>query len=416
MDSSLSHLSKPSKNIAIVGGGAAGLIAAITAAEAGHSVNIFEKSDRVGKKILASGNGRCNISNSSLHVSHYFGEHHSFVHEALFQFDFHRFKKFCRHIGLFLEIKPDGRAYPLSNEAKSVQLLLETHAKATGVEILCGHHVESIAKCDNTFSLTCNDKNFEDFDALIITTGSEAALQLGGSTDGYAFAQSFGHEIVPTYPSLVQLHLDSELPAKMAGVKLHGSVTLYINRERQESIEGDLLFTRYGISGFAILDISQGASKALMEYQQVSIMINILPQFNVQQLASMINKLSVSMPDRTISDLLCGLISAKIVPYILLTCKIDATRLCGAITAKQIKSIVHNMTQWRFDVSDTHGFKHAEVSGGGVSTEMINPKTMESQQCKNLYFAGEVLDIVGKRGGYNLHFAWASGYLAAKSL
>jgi hypothetical protein len=416
MDSNRSHLNKHSKKVAIVGGGAAGLIAAITAAEAKHRVTLFEKSDRVGKKILASGNGRCNISNTALHVSHYFGEEHSFVHEALLQFDFHHFKKFCRHIGLFLEIKPDGRVYPLSNEAKSVQLLLQTHAKAVGVEILYEHQVQSIVKNDNTFSLTCHDRVYQDFDALIVTTGSEAALQLGGSTDGYAFAQSFGHEIVPTYPSLVQLHLDSEMPAKMAGVKFHGSVSLYINREQQESIEGDLLFTRYGISGFAILDISQGASKALLDYQQVSISLNLLPQFNAQQLASMINKMTLNMPDRSISDLLCGLISSKIVPYVLLTSKIDTMCLCRSITAKQIKSIVHTMTQWRFDVNDTHGFKHAEVSGGGISTQMINSKTMESQLSKNLFFAGEVLDIVGKRGGYNLHFAWASGYLAAKNV
>jgi predicted Rossmann fold flavoprotein len=409
-------LNKHPKKVAIVGGGAAGLLAAITAAEAEHTVTLFEKTDRVGKKILASGNGRCNISNAALHVSHYFGEEHSFVHEALLQFDFHHFKKFCRHIGLFLEIKPDGRIYPLSNEAKSVQLLLETHAKAVGVEILLNHHIQSIRKSDEAFSLTCNNENFDGFDALIITTGSEAALQLGGSSDGYNFAQSFGHEIIPTYPSLVQLHLDSDIPSKMAGVKVQGSVTLYINREQHDTIEGDLLFTRYGISGFAILDISQGASKALLEYQQVSISLNLLPQFNVQQLASMINKLTVSMPDRTVSSLLSGLISSKIVPYILLTCKIDPLSLCRFISSKQIKSIVHNMTQWRFDVSDTHGFKHAEVSGGGISTQMINSKTMESQLVKNLYFAGEVLDIVGKRGGYNLHFAWASGYLAAKSL
>ncbi len=402
-------------NIAIVGGGAAGLIAAITAAEAGAAVTLFEKNSDVGKKILASGNGRCNISNTSLHTANYFGTRHAFVSDALHRFDFHHFQKFCRSIGLFLEIKPDHRVYPLTNEAKTVKMLLQERAEALHVNIQCDHEILSVEKNAESFSLRSKHGEHKGFDALIITTGSEAAPQLGGCDDGYRFAESFGHEIEPTYPSLVQLHLASEIPARLAGVKCVGEVTLYVDREKRAVVSGDLLFTRYGISGFAILDISQGASEALIQGSQVAITLNLLPQFALQELGSQLGKLTASMPQRSIAQLLSGLIATKIVPYLLESCRIDPQTRCESITTKQLKQLLHAMTQWRFDVSDTHGFKHAEVSGGGISTEMIDSKSMQSKLVENLYFAGEVLDVVGARGGYNLHFAWASGYLAAKA-
>jgi len=397
MDKSQLHLSK---NVAIIGGGAAGLMAAITAAKEAHSVTIFEKSDKVGKKILASGNGRCNISNTSLHVNNYFCNNPSFVQDSLKQFDFKNFEKFCTSIGLFLDIKDDGRVYPLSNEAKSVQILLQDKALSLHVKILYHQNIQKIDKKNKKFII--EDKSF---DVVILTTGSEAALQLGGSDEGYQLAQSFGHKIVPTYPSLVQLHLNSSLVNKMAGVKLSGSVTLFIDREKRETIHGDLLFTKYGISGFAILDISQGASLALMNHQHVSISLNLLPRFSIDELQTKLTQLIKELHNRTISQLLIGLISSKITPQLLLTCKINPQTLCQDITRKELKKILFSMTQWRFDVNDTHGFKHAEVSGGGISTENINPKTMQSQLVDGLYFAGEVLDIVGERGGYNLHLS-----------
>ncbi len=408
MDKSQSHLSK---NVAIIGGGAAGLMAAITAAKAGHSVTLFEKSDKVGKKILASGNGRCNISNTSLHVSNYFGENPSFVQDALRQFTFKEFEKFCSSLGLFLDIKEDGRVYPLSNEAKSVQMLLQNQALSLHVKILYNQNIQKIEKKNSQFIVQT-----ESFDALIICTGSEAALQLGGSIEGYQLARNFGHEIIPSYPSLVQLHLNSTLVAKMAGIKLSGSVTLFIDRQKRETVYGDLLFTKYGISGFAILDISQGASLALINHQHVSITLNLLPQFTNTQLQAKLTQLIKELPYRSIEQLLVGLIASKIIPQLLLTCKINPHTLCRDITRKELKKILFNISQWHFEVNDTHGFRHAEVSGGGISTEKIDPKTMQSQLVKGLYFAGEVLDIVGERGGYNLHFAFASAYLAAKNL
>ncbi len=202
----------------------------------------------------------------------------------------------------------------------------------------------------------------------------------------------------------------------MAGIKQFSEVTLYLNGQPEEKVKGDILFTRYGISGFAILDLSQRAAVALMEYQGVGIGINLLPSFERQKLTALLSQLTQAVPSHSIGTVLSGLISSKMVPYLLETAKIDPQTASGTLSTKVIKKIAHTLQEWRFDISDTHGFKHAEVSGGGVSTEQINEKTMESKLVKGLYFAGEVIDIVGRRGGFNFNFAWSSGILAGKAL
>jgi len=202
----------------------------------------------------------------------------------------------------------------------------------------------------------------------------------------------------------------------MAGVKTLAEVTLYLNGKPQEKITGDILFTNYGISGLAILDVSQKASSALAEYQQVTVGLNLLPRFNRQTLAATLEKLFQSVPDYTVEKALCGMLSTKVVPYLLKSARIEPTALVASLNTKSIKKLAHQIQEWRFEVTDTHGFKHAEVSGGGVSTAEIDDKTMASKLVDGLYFAGEVLDIVGRRGGYNFNFAWASGMIAGQQL
>ncbi|SFP36197.1 NAD(P)/FAD-dependent oxidoreductase [Hydrogenimonas thermophila] len=402
-------------HVAIIGGGAAGLMAAITAAKAGVKVDLYEQNSEVGKKILASGNGRCNISNTSLSFNDYFGRHPSFVNFALKQFDFKAFERFCESIGLLLEAKPDGRCYPLSNTAKSVQNSLKCYTLYLGVKIVTQTTVNSVKKVSDKFVVETSDKK-ESYNKLLISTGSPAAPQLGGSDSGYKFAKSFGHTIVPTYPTLVGLHLADRWHERMSGVKCDAEVTLYINGKKEVTIGGDLLFTRYGVSGFAILDISSFAVPALTQGEKVTIGVNLLPSFDRQALVSYLQRTAKLAPYLTIESLLEGLLPYKIVQVLIDSLKIDSTILAVEAGAKLLRRIASQTLDWRFDVTDTHGYKHAEVAGGGVDTAEVDPKTMESKKVAGLYFAGEVLDIVGKRGGYNLHFAWASGYLAGNSM
>ncbi len=392
------------KRTAIIGGGASGLICAIFCAKGGVQAELFEQNSKCAKKILVSGNGRCNITNKNLSSSDYFSQNPSFTEFALKEFGFVEFEKFCNSIGLLLDAKDDGRVYPLSNEAKSVAALLLSHAKGLGVKI---HTDTKITEIKNML---------KEYDAVVVATGSEAASHLGGNRDGLKFAKEVGHNIIPTYPSLVQLHLDSNIVKKMSGAKTDGEVTLLINNKKETSSSGDILFTDYGVSGFAVLDISQAASIALKDGADVSISINLLPEFNAQKLSSHISKLASMQSDFRLADILAGLLPLKIASTILDELKLSATLSAKDIDAKLGKKIANQILNWRFKVSDTHGFRHAEVAGGGVDTTEINPKTFESLREKNLYFCGEVLDVVGRRGGYNFAFAWASGYLAARNI
>jgi len=392
------------KTVAIIGGGASGLFSAILCAESGCEVTLFEQNNKLAKKILVSGNGRCNISNKNLSKDDYFGQNPSFVSYALEQFGFKKFQNYMESMGLLLDVKADGRAYPLSNEAKSVARLFEKRARELGVIIHFNAKISSIKEFLNKY------------DAVIVATGSRAAGHLGGSDDGEAFAQEFGHNIIPAYPSLVQLEIDSKIVHKMAGAKVDGEVTLLVNHQKELSASGDILFTNYGVSGFAILDISQHASQALLEFAHVSIALNLLPRFSMQQLATHITNVAKKRPEYTVVDILVGLLPIKIATNLLDAVGIAHDTKASNINPKTAKKIANTITNWRFEVEDTHGFRHAEVSGGGVDVSEINPKTFESLKQKNLYFTGEVLDIVGKRGGYNFAFAWASAYLAVQNI
>ncbi len=403
------------KKVAIIGGGAAGLMAALTAVKSGVAVTLYEHNKSIGKKILASGNGRCNIINTTAFVTDYFGADPSFAAFALESMPFKVFKKFALSLGFLLDVKEDGRCYPLSNEAKSVVMAFEEALTQTPVKIITHKHVKAITTENEHFCVHTDD-GFETYHKVLIATGSQAAPQLGATADGYNFAQHFGHTVETPYPSLVQLHLESEFHEKMAGVKVMAEVTLYLNGKPEEKVLGDTLFTRYGISGLSILDLSQKASEALTNYQAVSVGVNLLPRFNRQTLASQLEKLFQAVPTHDLEHALSGMLSTKIVPQLLKSAKLDTKTKVQTLNTKQIKKLAHQLQDWRFEVTETHGFKHAEVSGGGVSTAEVNEKSMESKLVKGLYFAGEVLDIVGRRGGYNFNFAWASGMIAGKGL
>ncbi len=392
------------KRVAIVGAGASGLLCAIVCAQAGIAVDIYEQNAKPAKKILVSGNGRCNISNTNLSVEDYFGEDPAFVAYALEQFGFEKFQKFMASLGLILNTLEDGRAYPLSNEAKSVAALLQSTAQTLGVSFHLGEKITNLQAL------------FDSHNAVVVATGSQAAQHLGGNNDAAHFAKMYGHTIVPTYPSLVQLELPSKIAHTMSGTKIVAEVSLLVNGQKESMQKGDVLFTNYGVSGFAILDLSQAASKALLEYSAVDISLNLLPDFTPQKLANHIIKVANSATKPTLLNILVGMLPLKIAQAILSELALSPTLSAEQIHTKLAKKIANLILHWKFEVSDTHGFRHAEVSGGGINTAEIDAQTMMSQKCKNLYFCGEALDIVGKRGGYNFAFAWASAYLAAKSI
>lgn len=404
--------------IAIIGAGAAGLMAAITAKRLNKNlqIDVFDNNNGIGKKILASGNGRCNISNIDCKVSNYIGENPSFVEFALKQFDFNSFKKFCKSIGLLLDIKEDGKVYPLSNEAKSVVNLLNSAIQSLDINTIFETKITDIKKQNDKFVVISEDKEFEAYDKVLISSGLAAAPQLNATEEGMNIASNLGHSFNLTYPSLVGLHTDFENSSRIQGVKKVALVSLYIDGQKENEILGDILFTKYGVSGFAILDISQYAVYPLSLYQDVQIAINLFPNLSRNEVLGMVESLFKTLPNQEAVELLTGIVSNKLAPILLEISKTDKQSKAKDINAKQIRAIVNTLINWRFKITGTQGFKHAEASGGGVRTDEVDEKTYESKKCSGLYFAGEVLDIVGNRGGYNLQFAWASGCLVGKSI
>lgn len=404
--------------IAIIGAGAAGLTAAITAKQHNTSLDItlFDSNVSLGKKILASGNGRCNISNVNNGCEHYMGEDVNFASYALEQFNFKAFETFCASLGLVLDIKPDGKVYPLSNEAKSVVNLFESKINALNIKTQYDTVITNISKENEKFVIQSENETFKSFDKVLIASGLQAAPQLRSSEDGLNFAQTFQHSINPTYPSLVGLHVDSNYHHKLQGVKKEVGVSLLINGQKEQTLTGDVLFTKYGVSGFAILDVSQLASYYLSLYQAVDIEINFFPTVNKNELLSKVQTVLGAQTQEYASVVLGGLLPNKLGAVLLEVCGFDKEIKAGEINAKQMRTLVNQLQHWKLEITGTQGYKHAEVSGGGVRVAEVDAKSYESKKVRGLYFAGEVLDITGKRGGYNLHFAWASGYLAGKSL
>jgi len=401
-------------NIAIIGGGAAGLMAAITASQHGANVTVYEQNAEPGKKILASGNGRCNIINRTTTLENFEGETPAFAAAALQAMAFKAFERFCKSIGLLLEVRQDGKCYPMSQEAKSVQSALTRAALHLNVVFQNGAYVTGINREDGSFIVQAADGSAY-YDAVVIATGSPAAPQLGGNDSGMDFARAFGHNIIPPFPSLVGLHTDDAFLGKVAGVKAIARITLETDGIERLETEGDLLFTRYGLSGFAILDLSHHASKALRDFSQVRLKVDLLPQFSQQALAVQIEQMAKSIPDDSLYELLCGLLPHKIIRPLLQANRLSPDSSCRDMNAKSAKRIAFALKQWFFHVTETHGYKHAEVAGGGIDTSQIDSETMASKIIPNLYFAGEVLDITGHRGGFNFHFAWGSGYLAGRN-
>ncbi|WP_263831833.1 NAD(P)/FAD-dependent oxidoreductase [Sulfurospirillum oryzae] len=401
--------------IAIIGAGASGLVCAIEASRKGHVVSVFEKNSKVGRKILATGNGRCNISNEKINISRYHGEAPSFAKEALRRFDTFTCKAYFRSLGLEMREGEEGRLYPMSHQASSVVDMLLHEARSLGVSFLLESEVLKIEKNSTEFVLHVKDAK-QTFDACVIASGSVAMPTLGSSGSGYAFAKALGHCVIEPYPSLVQFICDEPHLKEVSGVKVDAGVELYIANQKRQSVQGDLLFTAYGLSGSAILDISRTASKAFVEGESVHVVVDLLPNLSREALSSLLQKRLTCAKGKSLSLWLEGIIPKKLAHFIVENTKLTPIKEASTLGAKEMKKLVFALKSLPLHVKATKGFESAEVCAGGVDVRELDAKSMMSSKVKNLYFCGEVLDIDGDCGGFNLHFAWASGFLVGQNL
>jgi predicted Rossmann fold flavoprotein len=398
------------QNIAIIGGGAGGLMAAVIAAKAGARVTLFEQNKTLGKKILASGNGRCNISNADLSAAHYHCDDSKFINFCLSECNANKFAKLCEEIGILLKEGREGQLFPMSMHAKSVLSAFEAKLANLGVQIHTECKITKLSY-DKTFTLQNDTQSFKGFEKVLLAAGSPAAPGLGGSDSGYGLAQGFGHSLKPPFAALVQYEIANNPFTKAAGVKTVAKLSVFADNTFLTTKTHDVLFTKYGLSGLAVLDTSYEAAKALQQKQTVTLTLDLFPAYGQKELASLLQKLYKTNRTYPPLTLLSALLHEKIAK--LLLHQMDDPK---ALNPKLLTRLSLLAKDLRFELKETKGFDHAEICGGGIPVEEVEKTTMQSKTQKGLHLCGELLDVAGQRGGYNLHFAWASGYIAGRAM
>lgn len=393
------------KKVFIIGGGASGLTAAIKASRNGNDVTIFEKNEKLGKKILMTGNGKCNYWNENQDLKYYHsnGDYTKIVN----QLNLTKAHAFLDSIGIVPFIK-NGYYYPNSNQAISVVNALVDEVINNGVKII-NEEVTNVDKKDNKFIIN----NKYESDVLIVATGGKAAPKTGSDGFGYELAKKFGHNIIKPLPALVGLETEGNLK-ELSGIRLIGEANLFINNEFTQKEFGEIQINDYGFSGIPIMQLSSNAIKAINEDKNVSISINLLPNIadDILGLRSFLKVQDRHLNNKTISQILDQLFNYKLSNYLLKISKIDNNSKIEKLTNDDLDLLCHNILNFNFKVLKDHGFDNAQATSGGVDLKEINLDTLESNITKGLYFCGEVLDVDGACGGYNLSFAWITGLIA----
>jgi len=400
------------KTIAVIGGGASGVVAAIYASN-NNKVILIEKNENCLKKILVTGNGKCNYWNSNQDISFYHSENMELIKNINTYENRKEVLYFFERIGIVPYIK-NGYYYPYSKTATAIKEALLLQLKLSNVEVKNNYLVKEIKKENNKFIID-NGKEKIIADKVIITTGSPAYYKDDTSNIGYDIAKKFGHNIVKLLPSLVQLKMEEKYLKDWAGIRCDAVVRLYSDNNFIKEEEGEILLTDYGISGICVFNISGYASKLLDRKENVNVCINFIPWYKENNFLSWMDKRNSLVSNRKINELLEGFLNYKLVNVLLKVSNIDKGKYWNELTFDEKNRLIENINNFKVNIIGTNSFDKAQVCSGGVNTLEINYNTMESLLEKGLYFAGEIVDVDGDCGGYNLSFAWISGLIAGRS-
>lgn len=383
----------PSHSLIVVGGGAAGLMAAIQGAEAGASVTLLEHNEKTGRKICVTGNGRCNLTNLCVNKDSYRGNHPEFAAEILDQFPVQKTLAFFESIGI-LTTEKKGWLYPRSAQAKCVPALLERKARSLKVKIKTNEHVKAVFRKEDLWQVQTESWTYS-CGAVILANGSMASSVDGSDGSGYKIAESLGHRIIKPLPALLGLKCRDRGFAAWSGIRTEGEVSLMIDDLLFKKERGEIQLTEYGVSGIPVFQLSRYALRALEEKKQVSLSLNFFPEYTREELCLLMNRRKELCPWEKEAELWEGLLPDKLVKVLM----------------KQ-KDPLGAAVDFELEVTGSTGLSQAQVCSGGIDTTEVDPHTMESRLHKGLYFAGELLDIDGACGGYNLQWAWSSGAVA----
>ena len=409
-------------DIAVVGAGAAGLMAAIAAARSARAklapvqILLLDTKPKIGAKILMSGGTRCNVTNKEVKPSDFQGGSSHFVKHILEAFTSQQTLRFFKEIGVELVLEPTGKYFPATCSAQTVLDALMKEAERLGIHLKTGVRMTQIRKSGDGFHLKNEDGTFRrTARKVILTTGGLSYPTTGSDGTGYGIAKSFGHTAVDTSPALTPL-LAGENPWKaLSGISVEAELSFFKKGKKQCKCRGPLLFTHFGFSGPAALDISRHFAAAKKE-ERPEIVASFLPQHHEESLRQTLQSLQKEDPNKRIKNILTGKFSLpeRFVETFLKKINVTGDEPIRRFTKESRNRIVHSLLQYSLEVTGVFGYKKAEVTAGGVDLKEVKVSTMESKLVDGLYFAGEILDVDGRIGGFNFQWAWSTGAVAGR--
>jgi len=395
------------KEILIIGGGAAGVMAAIQLAKRKKSLELWDKNDKLLKKVLVSGNGRCNITNKDVKPEDYYTSNNKILYNIFNQFSHYDTIDFFGSLGLEFKEEKKGKLFPITNQAISVYDVFLAELQDLKIPIKQKTSAVKINIFKDKIEVTNQKQEKRLFKNILIATGGKSYSFLGSSGDGFNFAKKIGHKIIKPVPGLVPLVLEKKIFNALQGVKTDVEITT-----QKKYFTDEMMFTHYGLSGPVILDLSLEFAQEIAD-GHFPIQINFFPGKNQETLKDYLKNRWTKMPKRSLANSFAGILPSKAIRTLLsLIEEINPDKKTAEISKKELNLICSQLTNWEVFIKESRGFQEAQVTRGGISIEEINFKTMESKLVPHIYFAGEVLDVTGRSGGFNLQFAWSSGYIA----
>lgn len=394
----------------MIGGGASGLMAAITAARRGAKVTLLEKNRQTGKKLLVTGNGRCNFTNRNQKLSCYRSQNPELAEKVLEAFSMPETVGFFEELGILIKDR-SGYLYPNSGQAASIADVLRLEAQRLQVKTACNTEALDMGKQGALFWVKTDGWTYE-ADAVILACGSRAAPETGSSGDGYRFAERMGHHLITPLPALTGLYAAEKDCEKLAGVRMDAGVTLLIDGAVCAEDEGEVQFASYGLSGIPVFQVSRYASRALEEGRKCEICLDLWPTHETEQIVKLLQKRREYTGNRSGTDALLGMFPEKLSQALLTRAGIPLKKKGKDWTEREDQKLAEQIKRFHFTITRCRGYEQAQVCTGGVPLTELNGISMESAVVPGLYLAGELLDVDGACGGYNLQWAWSSGFLA----
>lgn len=405
------------ERIVVIGGGAAGLMAAIFAAQGDAQVTILEGGAKIGRKLLATGNGRCNLTNENICTRYYHGDVKRFQ-GILEAFPGRRVVQIFEGLGLLCRSEGEGRIYPYNVQASAVLDVLRLVLQKRNVEIICGFPVMMLEKTGASFQITSHNGQAVYADKVILATGGKASPRLGSDGSGFTLAKRLGHSMTPLVPALVGIKTHTHRARPLKGMRSYAVATLWMDGQKRGEETGEVQFTEYGLSGICMFQFSRHINMALHDNPDccVEVSLDLMPEYQEEWIAKKIAGHAKQYPESALSGLLTGLLNKRVGEEIVRQVFADPYPMPAAVcTFRHARELAHVIKHFSFPILGSAPWDSAQVTAGGVAGKQIHPQTMESTCCPGLYFAGEILNMDGDCGGFNLHWAWASGILAGMS-